>query len=157
MPSKLYVLEVWWLSYKLFVLAICLVLRLYLIENLKINFTYTSPMLTILISDFLVSNLCYCAWQLLVQEFLHALVFHGITEKPLKRFNITVMIRKQAPHGRCHTWFSEEDRERQKVSLSCLLKTCCTFPCSFKIEWLAYISLFQHILKWIYFSIIDLN
>lgn len=57
----------------------------------------------------------YYAWQLLVEEFLHALVFRGIVEKPPKRLHISAVVRKQTPHGRCHIWFSEEDRERGKV------------------------------------------
>lgn len=71
---------------------------------------------------------CYYAWQLLVHEFLHALVFRGTAEKPPKRFNVSAVVRKQAPHGRCHVWFLVEDREGGEA-----LTSPPSFPSSFSL------------------------
>lgn len=56
---------------------------------------------------------CYYAWQLLVHEFLHAPVLRGTVEKPPERFNVSVVVRKQAPHGRCHVWFSDASQRKK--------------------------------------------
>lgn len=65
---------------------------------------------------FLLLLPCYYARQLLVHEFLHTLVLRGIAEKPPERLNVSAVVSKQAPHGRCHFWFSERQRGKGRLT-----------------------------------------
>ena len=65
---------------------------------------------------FLLLLPCYYARQLLVHEFLHTLVLRGIAEKPPERLNVSAVVSKQAPHGRCHFWFSERQGGKGRLT-----------------------------------------
>ena len=65
---------------------------------------------------FLLLLPCYHARQLLVHEFLHTLVLRGIAEKPPERLNVSAVVSKQAPHGRCHFWFSERQGGKGRLT-----------------------------------------